>query len=121
MPICHLYWVNHHLFSPNLILPYLSLLPPIVTGVHDPFLPYLTLPYFTLPYFTLPYLTLPLLYLTLSYLFFLYQLTVGASRLMEAQMDLPRLLFGVGFQNVYVLLNTLKTCEANCYYSLRCI
>ena len=38
-------------------------------------------------------------------------LTVGVSRLMEAQMDLPRLLFGVGFQiffhsdasNVYVL------------------
>ena len=25
-------------------------------------------------------------------------LTVGASRLIEAQMDLPRLLFGVGFQ-----------------------
>ena len=37
-------------------------------------------------------------------------LSVGASRLIEAQMDLPRLLFGVGFQifysdasNVYVL------------------
>ena len=42
--------------------------------------------------------------------FFIYQLIVGASRLMEAQMDLPGLLFGVDFQifysdtsNVYVL------------------
>ena len=44
-----------------------------------------------------------------SRVFFLY-LTVGASRLMEAQIDLPCLLCGVGFKifysdasNVYVL------------------
>ena len=30
--------------------------------------------------------------------FFSITLTVGASRLMEAQMDLPHLLFGVGFR-----------------------
>ena len=48
---------------------------------------------------------------TMSTIFFSISLTVGTSRLMEAQMDLPRLLFGVGFQiffyndasNVYVL------------------
>ena len=41
---------------------------------------------------------------------YLISLTIGASRLMEEQMDLPRLLFGIGFQifysdasNVYVL------------------
>ena len=35
----------------------------------------------------------------ISFFFFFsfISLTVGASRLMEAQMDLPRLLFGVGF------------------------
>ena len=31
-------------------------------------------------------------------------LTVGAKRLMEAQMDLPRLLFGIGFQIFIVTL-----------------
>ena len=42
-------------------------------------------------------------------------------------MDLPRLLFGIDFHffsdasNVYVLLNMFRMCEANCYYSLRCI
>ena len=30
--------------------------------------------------------------------FFFISLTVGASRLIETQMDLPRLLFGIGFQ-----------------------
>ena len=47
---------------------------------------------------------------------------------MEAQMDLPRLLFGVGFEifysdasNVYVLFIMLRTCEANYYYCLRYI
>ena len=47
---------------------------------------------------------------------------------MEIQMDLPRLLFGVGFQifhsdasNVYVLVNMLRMCKANHCYSLRCI
>ena len=59
-------------------------------------------------------------------IFIFYQLIVGASRLMEAQMDLLRLLFGVGFQifyidasHDYVLVNMLRTCEAKCYYSLR--
>ena len=33
--------------------------------------------------------------------FFLISLTVDASKLMEAQMDLPRLLFGTGFQIFY--------------------
>ena len=32
---------------------------------------------------------------------FSISLTVGASRVMEAQMDLPRLLFDVGFQIFY--------------------
>ena len=30
--------------------------------------------------------------------FFFLSLTVGPSRLIEAQMDLPHLLFGIGFQ-----------------------
>ena len=45
-----------------------------------------------------------------NYYYFSISLTIGASRLMEAQMDLPCLLFGVGNQifysdasNVYVL------------------
>ena len=34
-------------------------------------------------------------------MFLFISLTVGASRLIEAQMDLPRLLFGVGFSDFY--------------------
>ena len=39
-------------------------------------------------------------YLSIFFLFInlFFLLTVGASRLIEAQMDLPRLLFGVGLQ-----------------------
>ena len=50
------------------------------------------------------------LWWTASHSFYLYQLTVGASKHMETQVDLLRLLFGVDFQifyndasNVYVL------------------
>ena len=67
----------------------------------------------------------------ITFFFFSISLTVGASRLMGAYgrlMDLLRLLFGVGFQIIYnnasnlcSLVNMLRTCEANCYYSLRCI
>ena len=35
--------------------------------------------------------------------FFFISLTVGASRLIEAQIDLPYLLFGVGFQICIVM------------------
>ena len=42
------------------------------------------------------------LWIPWSFIYFLFilfiSLTVGASRLIEAQMDLPHLLFGVGFQ-----------------------
>ena len=34
----------------------------------------------------------------LFFIFLYISLTVGASRLIEVQVDLPRLLFGVGFQ-----------------------
>ena len=36
--------------------------------------------------------------------FFSISLTIGASRLMEALMDLPRLLFGVGFQIFFFIV-----------------
>ena len=41
-------------------------------------------------------------------LFFFLALTVGASRLIEAQMDLPRLLFGAGFQIFIVTTHVFR-------------
>ena len=59
------------------------------------------------------------------FIYLFLSLTVGASRL-ETQMDLPRLLFGVGFQIFIVapqmlgsLVTMLRMCEANHCYSLR--
>ena len=41
--------------------------------------------------------------------FFLYQSTVEASRLMEAQMNLPRLLFGIGFFRFFIVTPQMFT------------
>ena len=45
-------------------------------------------------------------------------LTVGANRLIEAQVDLPRLLFGVGFQ-IFIMTPQMFRFSRDCIQNVR--